>query len=180
MVIDTLDRLRGAIAQALPAAAVVAVHTEDLSDANTGRWLVRLPGVYLTCAGVEARAAEASLTLRAYVLARMADLRKAPSVSGWALAESVLAVLAADALTQRARLIYRDGSGLDQPGIGLWEIEARLHHRLAVDAGATDGLRAEEFWASWVPFVGLAHKGFYTRLDTEPQVGHVPIEELLP
>lgn len=175
-----LEGLRARLADSLPQAAVVAVHLLDLSDAQTGKWLVRLPGIYLTCEGIDARADDARLRLRLYVLARLADQHAHLGAQGWALAEAALAVVVSDAHVLRAQLLYRDRAGLDQPGIGLWEIEAQLRHRLAVDAAALDGLRAEEFWASWVPFVGQAHKDRYVRIDTEPQVGHVSLEELLP
>lgn len=185
MILDAMTALRDRLATALPSAAVVAVHAEDLSGRKTSEWLIKLPGVYITCEGVDVKSREAALRLRVYVLARLADLRRGPAEAGWAMAEVALAAVAADPLVTDARLIYRDEAGLDQPGIGLWEIESSRRYELApVDPNALpDCLRHlcyEELYTSWAPWIGAAHVDQYVRIDTEPQVGERPLEELLP
>lgn len=179
--ITTLERLRAALAEALPQAAVVSVHTQDLSDANTGKWLVRLPGVYLVCEGIDATAPDdAMIRLRVYVIVRMADVREPRSQAGWAMAEGALAVVIADPFVTRARLIYRDQSGIDQAGIGLWEIEAQARHVLSTAAGVTDEWRAETILASWAPWIGAAHEPHYRPIDQDPRDPAFSIEEMLP
>ena len=180
-----LAALKDRIAAAVPGAAVVAVHAEDLSLHETAKWLIKLPGVYLTCEGVDVRACDAAMRLRVYVLARLADTRRLPAESGWAMAEAVLAVVASDALVTDARLIYRDEAGLDQPGIGLWEIEGRRLHALpAVTAEAptcVKHLQYEELYSSWAPWIGAAHEPKYERVQGDaPSVGEHDLDEMLP
>lgn len=177
-----LSSMRERLTAALPAGVTVSVHLKDLSDAQTGKWLLRLPGVYLVAEGIDARyGGDATLKLRVYVLARLADQSAEPALIGWALAEAVLAGITSDVAVAQASLVYRDEAGLDQPGIGLWEIAVTRRHVVggALDALA-DGVRAEQFWASWAPWIGAAHEDKYVRIDTEPQVGERTIEELLP
>lgn len=186
MILDTLTALRSRLAAALPSAAVVAVHAEDLSGRKVSEWLIKLPGVYITCEGVDVRAGEAAMRLRVYVLARLADLRRVPAEAGWAMAEVALAVVAADPLVTDARLIYRDEAGLDQTGIGLWEIEGRRLHALPAatpEAPTTciKHLQYEEIYSSWAPWIGAAHEPKYERVTGDaPSVGNVDAEELLP
>jgi len=128
---EVLSLLQLRLAQALPTLAVVAVHTQDLSDANTAKWLVKLPGVYLMCERITASGStEAVLHLRALLMVRQADLMQPAAHSGWDMAESVLAVLVDDPLTSHAALVYRDEQPLDQPGLALWEITLQRQHVL--------------------------------------------------
>lgn len=186
MILDTLTALRSRLAAALPSAAVVAVHAEDLSGRKVSEWLIKLPGVYVTCEGVDVKGGEAALRLRVYVLARLADLRRGPAEAGWAMAEVALAVVAADPLVTDARLIYRDEAGLDQPGIGLWEIEARRRYELApIDPGALPSCllhqRYEELYTSWAPWIGVAHEPKYERVHGDaPSAGEHDLDEMLP
>jgi hypothetical protein len=177
-----LEGLRARLAGSLPQAAVVAVHLLDLSDAQTGKWMVRLPGIYLTCEGIDARADDARLRLRLYVLARLADQRVHLGAQGWALAEAALAVVVSDAHVLRAQLLYRDRAGIDQPGIGLWEIAVERRHAVgAGDCGEDAPWRAETILASWAPWIGAAHEPKYERVTGDaPSVGNVDAEELLP
>lgn len=186
MILDTLTALRSRLAAALPSAAVVAVHAEDLSGRKVSEWLIKLPGIYVTCEGVDVKKREAALRLRVYVLARLADLRRGPAEAGWAMAEVALAVVAADPLVTDARLIYRDEAGLDQPGIGLWEIEASRRYELApVDPDALPSCllhqQYEELYSSWAPWIGAAHEPRYEQVHGDaPSVGEQDIGELLP
>lgn len=180
-VIDLLQALRNAIRDALPGVAVVEAHTQDLSDAQTGRWLVRLPGVYLVGESVDVARGEATLRLRAYIIARLADLRSAASVAGWEIAEGVLAVISAQPHVRRAQLIYRDEAGLDQPGIGLWEIIADRAYELQIPTpSCLVHLRAEEFYSSWAPWIGAEHEQYYQPVTgDEPDPG-ITIDKLIP
>lgn len=179
--IATLERLRAALAAALPQAAVVAVHTQDLSDVHTGKWLVRLPGVYLVCEGIDATAPDkATIRLRVFVIVRMADVRENRAQAGWAMAEGALAVVIADPFVERARLVYRDQSGIDQAGIGLWEIDAQARHVLGTAAGVTDDWRAETILASWAPWIGAAHEPHYRPIAGDAPDPAAFIEEMVP
>lgn len=184
--IAALERLRAALAAALPQAAVVAVHTQDLSDVHTGKWLVRLPGVYLVCEGIDATAPdEATIRLRVFVIVRMADVRENRAQAGWAMAEGALAVVIADPVVERARLVYRDQSGIDQAGIGLWEIDAQARHVLPAatpeePTTCIKHLQYEEIYSSWAPWIGAAHEPKYERVTGAPSAGNVDAEELLP
>lgn len=186
MILDTLTALRSRLAAALPSAAVVAVHAEDLSGRKVSEWLIKLPGIYVTCEGVDVKAREATLRLRVYVLARLADLRRVPAEAGWAMAEVALAVVAADPLVTDARLIYRDEAGLDQPGIGLWEIEASRRYELTpVDAGLLPNCmlhqQYEQIYTSWAPWIGVPHEPRYERVQGDaPSVGEHDLDEMLP
>ncbi|MDM7462248.1 MAG: hypothetical protein P3W95_001115 [Tepidimonas taiwanensis] len=60
MILPTLTALRDRLAAALPSAAVVAVHAEDLSGRKVSEWLIKLPGVYITCEGVDVKNREAA------------------------------------------------------------------------------------------------------------------------
>lgn len=176
-----LDRLRAALAAALPQAAVIAVHAQDLSDVHTGKWLVRLPGIYLVCEGIDATAPDdATIRVRVFVIVRMADVREGRAQAGWSLAEGALAVVIADPFVRQARLIYRDQGGFDQPGIGLWEIEAQARHVLATAAGVTDDWRAETILASWAPWIGAAHEPHYRPVAADKPDPATRVEEMLP
>lgn len=185
-ILAALASLKDRIAAAVPGAAVVAVHAEDLSGRKVSEWLIKLPGIYVTCEGVDVKAREATLRLRVYVLARLADLRRVPAEAGWAMAEVALAVVAADPLVTDARLIYRDEAGLDQPGIGLWEIESSRRYELApVDPAALPSCllhqRYEALYSSWAPWIGAAHEPKYERVQGDaPSVGEQDIGEMLP
>lgn len=178
--LSVLQALRDRIAAHVPQVAVVSVHEKDLSDAQTGKWLIRLPGVYLVAEGIEAKPqSEAILRIRTFILARMADGRDEAAQAGWALAETVLAAILGDVAILKAALTYRDETGFDQPGIGLWEIAAERRHLVGTEL-PDDDWQAQEFWASWAPWIGAAHIDKYTRIDTEPQVGERSLDELLP
>lgn len=178
---DALHRLCVALQAALPSAAVVSVHAQDLSDANTGKWLVRLPGIYLTCDGIDVDdPSQAVVRVHIYVLARLADVRRQSAASGWALAEGALAVVAADVFVRRARMVYRDQAGLDQPGVALWEITAECRHVLDSAAGVADGWRAETLLASWAPWIGAAHEPMYRPIAADvPDPGET-LDGMLP
>ncbi|MCX8016459.1 MAG: hypothetical protein N2690_00955 [Rhodocyclaceae bacterium] len=185
-ILAALTALRDRLAAALPSAAVVAVHAEDLSGRKVSEWLIKLPGVYLTCEGVDVRGGESVMRLRVYVLARLADVRRVPAEAGWAMAEIALAVVASDPIVTEARLLYRDESGLDQPGIGLWEIEATRRHALPAPSAEPPPScvlhqRYEELYSSWAPWIGAAHEPRYERLQGDaPSVGEQDMEALLP
>lgn len=186
MILNALTALRDRLSAALPTAAVVAVHAEDLSGRKVSEWLIKLPGVYVTCEGVDVRGGQAQLKLRVYVLARLADLRRGPAEAGWAMAEVALAVVVSDPLVTDARLIYRDEAGLDQPGIGLWEIEASRRYELApLDPDALPSCllhqQYEEIYTSWAPWIGAANEPLYRRIEGDaPEVGERGLGELLP
>lgn len=183
--LEILETMRARIAAVVPDAAVVSVHAQDLSDANTRKWLVRLPGIYLIAERIERRGTEAVLAFRAFLLARLADMRQSRAQAGWAMAELALAAICTDPHVTDARLVYRDEAGLDQPGIALWEIEARRSCPLPpVDDTLPDCTHAfeyEELYSSWAPWIGAAHEGRYQRIDGEaPETGVFGIEEMLP
>jgi len=185
MIHDRLAALRDHIAAAVPQLAAVHVHAQDMSDAHTGKWLVRLPAAYLVARG--ARRDEPGMMAAqcaAYVIARFGDLRANPAAHGWSLAQIVFALIAARPDAQRVVLRYVDESGLDQPGIGLWEITWDLLLRMpATDPLPTpcglSEMEADEVWVSWAPWIGAVHEPYYRRVEGRPEPGQT-IEELVP
>ncbi|GIX31372.1 MAG: hypothetical protein KatS3mg124_1844 [Porticoccaceae bacterium] len=177
--IQVLEAVAERISARVGPLTVVQVHTQDLSDAHTGKWLVRLPAVYLVCEGIDARRPDdAALHLRAYVLARLADQRASRALEAWALAEAVLAAISDDPHITRARMDYRDEAGLDQPGIALWEIAAMRRHVLTV--ATADPWTPETILASWAPWIGAAHESRYRPLDGDAPDPGVTIGDLAP
>ena len=185
MIHDRLSALRDHIAASVPQLAVAQVHTLDMSDAHTGKWLVRLPAVYLVARG--ARRDEPGMMAAqcaAYVIARFGDLNARQAAQGWSLAQIVFALIAARPDAQRVVLRYMDETGLDQPGIGLWEISWDLLLRmpatdpLAAPCGLSEA-EADEVWLSWAPWIGAAHEPHYQRVEGQPDPGEA-IEGLVP
>jgi hypothetical protein len=185
-ILATLAALRDRLRAALPDVAVIEAHAQDMSDRATAKWLVRLPGIYLVAEGVEVRGTDARLKLRAYVLVRMADMRQRQAEGGWAIAETALAIIVADPMVQRAQLIYRDESGLDQPGVALWEIAAERPVALAPIPPQTmpeclRSMQYEAIYSSWAPWIGAAHEPRYTRVEGDaPAVGDTTMDGMLP
>ena len=184
MIHDRLAALRDHIAAAVPQLAVAQVHTLDMSDVHTGKWLVRLPAVYLIARG--ARRDEPGMMAAqcvAYVIARFGDIKAHQSVHGWSVSQIVFALIASRPDAQRVVLRYVDETGLDQPGIGLWEISwDMLLPMPATDPPAPCVLteaRADEVWVSWAPFIGAAYEPYYQRVEGRPEPGEW-IEDLVP
>lgn len=185
MIHDRLSTLRALIAEAVPALAVAQVHTLDMSDAHIGKWLVRLPAVYLLARG--ARQAEPGMMAAqcvAYVIARFGDLNRQQAAQGWEIAQVVFALIATRPDAQRVVLRYLDNVGIDQPGVGIWEItwEMRLPmpvtDPLAAPCGLTE-MEADEVWLSWAPWIGAAHEPHYQRVQGQPEPGET-LGELVP
>jgi hypothetical protein len=185
MIHDRLADLRDHIDAAVSGLALVQVHQLDMSDTHTGKWLVRLPAVYLIARG--ARRDEPGMMAAqcaAYVIARFGDLKRQQATQGWELAQLVFAIISARPDAQRVVLRYVDEIGLDQPGIGLWEIAWDMLLRmptidpLGVPCNLLEA-QADEAWVSWAPLIGAANVSYYQRVEGQPEPGE-SIEDLVP
>lgn len=185
MIHTRLAALRDHIAAAVPQLVRVHVHSLDMSDANTGKWLVRLPAIYIVARG--ARQIEPGMMAAqcaAYVIARFGDQRSQQAAQGWEIAQVAFALIATRPDAQRVVLRYVDEAGLDQPGIGLWEISWDMilpmpsTDPLAQPCGLTE-MEVDEAWVSWAPWIGAAHESRYERAQGQPEAGET-IEELVP
>lgn len=180
-ILDLLDSLRGELAKALPQVPVISVHTEDLSDAHTGKWFVRLPGIYLVCDGIDVGFTRVIAKIHAFILSRLGDIRRKSAQQGWAIAEIALAVFKSYPFIEAARLIYRDNAGIDRPGIALWEILGDCKHSLPpVDSFCEEGeISVESIWSSRAPWIGRKYLEYYQQIEGRPDEGET-IDDLLP